>query len=100
MGRFFYWLFTPDCHSLIVRTVCDDFGTSLCGVFACHRQLSHHPKKAGLHRQTGPVLWGLWPDDQCSGGPLVIEGDDMLGLGKEQPALDEHAGDMREHRKA
>ena len=24
----------------------------------------------------------------------------MLGLGKEQPALDEHAGDMREHRKA
>jgi hypothetical protein len=30
MGWFFYWLFPPDRHSLIVRTVCDGFGTSLC----------------------------------------------------------------------
>ena len=30
MGWFFYWLFPPDRHRLIVRTVCDGFGTSLC----------------------------------------------------------------------
>ena len=30
MGWFFCWLFPPDRLSLIVRTVCDGFGTSLC----------------------------------------------------------------------